>query len=237
MVEKLVLAGKKVLPRRFFFCGKNRLFPSTGKNLQTLDKSSQIWATSWQNATIHCGMSNSWILQIPQWPRKIYSPNNYLYQFRGSFLIKNTCIPQEYPTLGAQPCTSPVWKCLLCSISWFLRLNIEKFSVLENKISSIWTYFYTNLYIGSSFVCWNCKLVSIRMSNIKDIKKRAIKLIHTHTRLTALFPGLPGWAGTRKITPTWIFVKQETVSGSGISWAVCKSAPRSRQITIIDYNI
>ena len=29
----------------------------------------------------------------------------------------------------------------------------------------------------------------------------------------------------------WILLKQETVSGSGISWAVCKSAPRSRQIT------
>ena len=27
-------------------------------------------------------------------------------------------------------------------------------------------------------------------------------------------------------------LKQETVSGSGISWAICKSAPRSRQITM-----
>ena len=54
---------------------------------------------------------------------------------------------------------------------------------------------------------------------------------HTHTRLTALFPGLPGWAGTRKVKPIWILLKQETVSGSGISWAVCKSAPCSRQIT------
>jgi len=27
-------------------------------------------------------------------------------------------------------------------------------------------------------------------------------------------------------------LKQETVSGSGISWAVCKSAPHSRQITM-----
>ena len=26
-------------------------------------------------------------------------------------------------------------------------------------------------------------------------------------------------------------LKQETVSGNGISWAICKSAPRSRQIT------
>ena len=54
---------------------------------------------------------------------------------------------------------------------------------------------------------------------------------HIHTCLTALFPGLPGWAGTRKVKPIWILLKQETVSGSGISWATCKSVPRSRQIT------
>ena len=58
---------------------------------------------------------------------------------------------------------------------------------------------------------------------------------HTHARmhapLTALCPGLPGWAGTRKVKPIWILLKQETVSGNGISWAICKSAPRSRQIT------
>ena len=55
---------------------------------------------------------------------------------------------------------------------------------------------------------------------------------HTHTHpFNSPFPGLPGWAGTRKVKPTWILLKQETVSGSGISWAVCKSAPRSRQIT------
>ena len=45
------------------------------------------------------------------------------------------------------------------------------------------------------------------------------------------FPGLPWWAGTRKVKPIWILLKQETVSGSGISWAICKSAPPSRQIT------
>jgi len=54
---------------------------------------------------------------------------------------------------------------------------------------------------------------------------------HTHLRLMALFPGLPGWAGTRMVKPIWILLKQGTMSGSGISWAICKSAPRSRQIT------
>ena len=43
------------------------------------------------------------------------------------------------------------------------------------------------------------------------------------------FPGLPRSAGTRKVKPVWILLKQETVSG--ISWAICKSAHHSRQIT------
>jgi len=55
---------------------------------------------------------------------------------------------------------------------------------------------------------------------------------NTHTRLTALCPGLPGWASTRKVKPIWILLEQETVSGSGTSWAICKSAPRCRQITM-----
>ena len=38
----------------------------------------------------------------------------------------------------------------------------------------------------------------------------------------------------RKVKPIRILLKQkETISGSGISWAVCKSARRSRQITIV----
>ena len=53
---------------------------------------------------------------------------------------------------------------------------------------------------------------------------------HTHP-FNGLFLRLPGWAGTRKVKPIWILLKQETVSGSGISWAICKCAPRSRQIT------
>ena len=66
------------------------------------------------------------------------------------------------------------------------------------------------------------------LPKIKSVKKHT----HTHTRLTALCPGLPRWAGTRKVQPIWILLKQETVSGSGISWAICKSASRSRQITM-----
>ena len=54
---------------------------------------------------------------------------------------------------------------------------------------------------------------------------------NTHTHFTTLFPGLPRWDGNRKVKPIWILLKQETVSGSGISWAICKSAPHCREIT------
>jgi len=47
-----------------------------------------------------------------------------------------------------------------------------------------------------------------------------------------LCPGLSVCAGTRKVKPIWILLKQETVSGSGIHWAICRSAPRSTQITM-----
>ena len=43
------------------------------------------------------------------------------------------------------------------------------------------------------------------------------------------------FSGTTQVsryqTKIWILLKQETVSGSGISWVICKSAPRSRHVT------
>ena len=75
-----------------------------------------------------------------------------------------------------------------------------------------------------------------RLEALPDPPTNSVKALkapqYTHTRLTAFFPGLPRWAGTRKVKPIWILLKQVTVSGSGISWAICKSAPRSRQTTM-----
>jgi len=72
---------------------------------------------------------------------------------------------------------------------------------------------------------------------IKTSYKHAINgfysnVSHTHTHpFNGPLSGLPGWADTRKVKPIWILPKQETVSGSSISWAICNSAPRSKQIT------
>jgi len=93
-------------------------------------------------------------------------------------------------------------------------------------------------------ICWQ----SLFLSEILRYRAQAMphhclftvitaKVIHnlhtdTHTRLTAVFPGLPEWAATRKTKSIWILLKQETVSGSGVSWACTNSAPSSRQITM-----
>ena len=53
---------------------------------------------------------------------------------------------------------------------------------------------------------------------------------HTHP-FNGPFSGTTQVSWYQKGKPIWILLKQETVSGSGISWAICESAPRSRQIT------
>ena len=71
-------------------------------------------------------------------------------------------------------------------------------------------------------LCWFSD-ISRSLSHGVYTLEPAVRHTHTHTRLTAPCPGLPGWAGTRKIKPVWILLEQETVSGSSISWAICVS--------------
>ena len=90
-----------------------------------------------------------------------------------------------------------------------------------------------SIYLGrvSTFPCFILYIVSkqdqtndIHLSGLSTEALSTYILTNTHTRLTALCPGLPGWAGTRKVEPIWTLLKQEAVSGSG--WGIC-----SRQIT------
>ena len=62
---------------------------------------------------------------------------------------------------------------------------------------------------------------------------------HVIRDLTRPFNG--PFSGTTRVTwyqkgknqsGIWILLKQETVSGSGVSWAICKSALSSRQMTM-----
>jgi len=73
----------------------------------------------------------------------------------------------------------------------------------------------------------------VALSAVGDVKIQACLDISAHTH-THPFNG-PLSATTRESryqTAIWILLRQEKVSGSGIVWAVCKSAPRSRQTTM-----
>ena len=89
-------------------------------------------------------------------------------------------------------------------------------------------FHYYRLKNHSQLIASKHKKINVIHFIVHAVLLHCTNTTHTHTRLTALFPGLPG---TRKAKPIWILLKQETVSGSGISWNICKSAPRSRQIT------
>jgi len=86
-------------------------------------------------------------------------------------------------------------------------------------------------WLLNSWLCTTC-VVFVYVYDGVFLFEFLFRKTHTHTRFRALFPGLPGLACARKVKPIWILLKQETVSGSGISWAICKSAPCSRQITM-----
>ena len=62
----------------------------------------------------------------------------------------------------------------------------------------------------------------------ESIRKRNT---HTHTRLTAFFSGTTRVGRYQKGKTNLDFIEAKDSSGSGISWAICKSAPRCRQIT------
>ena len=70
-------------------------------------------------------------------------------------------------------------------------------------------------------------------SNDQMLQLVSIQLLqkaHTHTPFNGPFSGTTRVSRYQNGKTNLDLLKQETVSGSGISWATCKSAPSSRQI-------
>ena len=129
------------------------------------------------------------------------------------FLHKQgNCSCQTPPPIQCCPLVGQLLWCQVCATLCWVIFSIH---LLVSPIKGR----HTHKIVWSGFSATEELLVSVTHT-------------HTHTRLTALCPGLPRWVSTRKVKPIWILLKQETVSGSGISWDICKSAPHSRQITM-----
>jgi len=113
----------------------------------------------------------------------------------------------------------------LCLYSRYeISVRLTSSSVRGSPIAA-WTLF--------SLSRWPWALVVIHPGLVS---MNGVRNTHTHTH-TNTHPFNGPFSGTTRVSqyqkgkPIWILLKQETVSGSCISWAICKSAPRSRQIT------
>jgi len=68
------------------------------------------------------------------------------------------------------------------------------------------------------------------LQSLYDSTRNTHAHAHAHP-FNGPFSGATRVSRYQKGKQIWILLKQETVSCSGISWAICKSAPRSRQKT------
>jgi len=123
---------------------------------------------------------------------------------------------------------------------WYMISETRR-SVITSKSAnvSLCTHTYThthmlifthrhNIVFSAEYDClWVC-LLSTRQ------QQQLLLLLHSLNGLFSRTTWVSRHQKSRTILvkPIWILLKQETASGSGISWAICKSAPRPRQITM-----
>ena len=107
------------------------------------------------------------------------------------------------------------------------------FQVGRYSVQVIWHLAWLAHSVSAALLCLSC----LPLQNFSSCCMPLQQLCPTqypHPPHTHLFNGpVSGttWVSQYHVKPIWILLKQETVSGSDISWAICKSAPCSRQIT------
>ena len=114
-----------------------------------------------------------------------------------------------------------------CTIAFFPHFNSTKIHIdyaerqfnNDNVTISLTSTFHNNVNCGNMFY-------------LDTWVRYWYYQTHTHTRFNGHLSGTTRVCRYQKGKPIWILQKQETVSDSGISWDICKYAPRSRQITM-----
>ena len=134
-----------------------------------------------------------------------------LIRWRTSLSLTHHC--NKHNCIAALLLPSVLWRCWLGGNNHNKSLKrwhcLPSHRLIVNMMLSNITFLMIFAVFGPSplTLCLNCT--------------RAHTRTHTHTH-THTFNGH---------FSIWISLKQETLSGNGISWAICKSAPCSRQTT------
>ena len=168
------------------------------------------------------GYRSSWLpanlLQVPAanlWVwffKQIYLRNSGLSRFCSSFfmqLFMERTFEDKYHRIFMAVCCSCHPNNSVISIFLLCSFSVK----ISHNFLNVFLHYLVKCFMCPGFCASHCR--------------------YTHTRLMALCPGLPGWAGTRMVKPIWMLLKQETVSDTGIRWAICKSAPRCRRAQLL----
>ena len=156
----------------------------------------------------------------------------------------------QYTRQPQGPSPASYWS-VLCYYEYKQGLNMSVFvclwAYLWNYASSLYHFLVVVTYChGSIFLCHSGDM--LRTSSFMDDVMFAhngpygsvskvlqwVTSLHTHTHthpFNGPFSGTTQVGRYQKGKTNLDLLKQDTVSGSGISWTICKSAPRSRQIT------
>ena len=95
--------------------------------------------------------------------------------------------------------------------------------------------YWTGKGIPTSRLSTGARTRRARVARTRGAHARTQARTHTHTHthtFNSPFSGTTQVSRYQKGKPIWILLQQETVSGSGLSWAICKSAPSSRHTTM-----
>ena len=106
-------------------------------------------------------------------------------------------------------------KCRSCCLHMANNMIIDQYSVCVKTQCRV--YHLVNCWTSIIGEGWGHTILLCTVLHSQTQHNSTVNNRHTYTRFMALCSGLPVWAGTRKVKPIWILLKQETVSGSGIS--------------------
>ena len=91
---------------------------------------------------------------------------------------------------------------------------------------------FAALFTSAEQDCALHALADIRSVTLPTMLSCSLIIVISHTHpFNGTLSGSTQVSRYQKGKSIWILLEQETVSGNGISWAICKSTPRSTQIT------
>ena len=130
--------------------------------------------------------------------------------------VRNSSFPLHWPLAYSSPCSFGLIH-TLCSKKGRHQTHCCKCVNSNQHFKFFFSVRFSSKFAANDLlriplhlICVATLPCGILMSEKERQSPTNVVHTHTHTRLTALFPGLPRWAGTGKVKPIWILLKKDS---------------------------